>query len=395
MEKYLEQVKSYIDAHRDEMIAVWRDVVNLEGSTQEKDNVNLCGDRFKEEFEKAGLTCKKVFVGEGSADSLVGIIGEDRPGKPVIFSGHFDTVFPKGTFGENPFKIEDGKAYGPGCLDMKGGIVIALYVIKALNSIGYSERPLKIIFSGDEETGHRGSKGADVFLEEGKGGICAFNLETGLVDNSLCVGRKTAVRFYITVNGVESHAGNDFTSGRNAIWAAAAKIIEIQQLTDLSQGTTVNCGVIKGGTVPNAVPAKCEIAVDARFESSSEVERVKKAIAEIVEKTHVEGTSATHYWESNLPLFEPNDRVMSFCNFAVDIARKYGFEELKYKKLGGGSDAAFITEVKTPVLCSFGVRGEHNHTDREYAIVETLFDRAKLIAAIILNLKDYVPVDVD
>ncbi len=98
-----------------------------------------------------------------------------------------DTVFPTGTLGDKPFRIEDDNAYGPGVLDMKGGIIIFLYVIKALNRINYKERPIKIIYSGDEEIGHKNSKGAEIILNEARGGICAFNMETGLVDNHLCL----------------------------------------------------------------------------------------------------------------------------------------------------------------------------------------------------------------
>src|SRR5699024_6041606 len=129
------------------------------------------------------------------------------------FSGHMDTVFPTGSFGEELFLIKDGKAHGPGVLDMKGGIIIALYAIKALNHIGYNERPLKIIISGDEEIGHINSSGNDIITKEAEGGVCAFNLETGRADHSLCIGRKGRIECHVTVNGVESHAGNDFESG--------------------------------------------------------------------------------------------------------------------------------------------------------------------------------------
>ncbi len=103
-------------------------------------------------------------------------------------------MFAKGTFGANPFRIEDGKAYGPGALDMKGGIVISLYVIKALESIGFNEHPIKVIYVSDEEIGHRNSSGSDLYLKEGEGGICAFNMETGLVDGRLCGKKGGGVR---------------------------------------------------------------------------------------------------------------------------------------------------------------------------------------------------------
>ena len=393
MDERMKEIISYVDAHRDEMIALWKDLVNLEGSSKEKANLDLVAARIKEAMEEAGATVTMVEDGPVPAEApitVLGVVGADRPGKPVVLSGHYDTVFPKGTFGENPFRIEGDKAYGPGVLDMKGGIVIAIYVVKALNAIGFKDRPIRLIFCGDEEIGHPKSTAGQLFQSESKGCACAFNLETGLVDNSLCVGRKTANNYTVEVTGVESHAGNDFESGRSAIAEACLKVTEIQALTDLSKGTTVNTGTIQGGTVPNAVPGYCKFVVNARFESYEEFDRVNAAVVEICNRNHIDGTHTTvQYHKKAFPIFECTPAVMGFWEFSSKIADRYGFEKLGHKKLGGGSDASGICFVGTPVICSYGVRGEHNHTDREYALVETLFERTKLISAIIKDLGEY------
>lgn len=388
MEKTLNAIYNYIDSKKDEMINLWEEIVNLESYSREKDKVDILAERLKSEFEKEGFNCRLVDVG-ANGKTLVGVLGEERCSKPVVFSGHMDTVFPTGTFGESPFKIVDGKAYGPGCLDMKGGIIISLYVAKALNSVGYDERPIKIILSGDEEIGHINSTGAEVIMEEAKGGICGFNMETGLIDNSICIGRKGRMECHITVDGVEAHAGNDFTSGRNAIEEMAYKIIELQKLTDLESGTTVSVGKIEGGTVSNAIPAQCKVEVDIRFEKMDEMEKIKKKIEEICNVTHVDGTSTKWEIVSSMAAFETTDEVMKFYEFVNETSQKYGFGTMEGRKLGGSSDAAYINMVKTPVLCSFGVRGQWNHTVREYALVDSLFERAKLISTIILNLKNF------
>ncbi|MGO0862688.1 M20/M25/M40 family metallo-hydrolase, partial [Clostridioides difficile] len=161
----------------EEIISLWKEIVNIESYTNCKESVNKVAEKLKCEFEKEGLDCDLIDVGNNGS-TLVGTLGSNRNEKPIIFSGHMDTVFEIGTFGENPFKIMEGRAYGPGVLDMKGGIVISLYVIKALNKIGYKDRPIKIVFSGDEEIGHKDSKGGDLILKEAKGGLCAFNMET-------------------------------------------------------------------------------------------------------------------------------------------------------------------------------------------------------------------------
>jgi glutamate carboxypeptidase len=388
MIKNLDKVKKYIDDHRDEMIQTWKEIVQMESYAREPEKVDMAGQRLKSEFEKTGMTCKLVDAG-ANGKSLVGILGEDRKGDPVVFSGHFDTVFPSGSFGDELFKIEDGKAHGPGALDMKGGIVIALYVIKALNHIGYDERPLKIVLSGDEEIGHLNSTGAEIIMREAKGAVCAFNMETGLLNNDLCIGRKGRVECHITVNGVESHAGNDFSSGRSAIEEMAHKIIEIQKLTDLGSGTTVSVGKIKGGTVSNAVPALCKIEIDIRFEKDEQMNLVMKQLEEISSRTYVDGTSTLCEFVNAMPAYETTQGVLSFFDYVNRTAKEYGFPEMGGVSLGGSSDASFITKVGTPVICSFGVRGKWNHTLKEYAVVESMFERAKLISAVVLNLTNF------
>lgn len=385
MSTYLNEISKFVDENRKEIISLWKEIVNIESYTNCKESVNRLAEKLKCEFEKEGLDCDLIDVGNNGS-TLVGTLGSNRNEKPIIFSGHMDTVFEIGTFGENPFKIMEGRAYGPGVLDMKGGIVISLYVIKALNKIGYKDRPIKIVFSGDEEIGHKDSNGGDLILKEAKGGLCAFNMETGLVDNSLCVGRKGRIGCNIHVKGVETHAGNDFEGGRNAIEEMANKILQIQKLTNLEVGTTASVSIIKGGRVSNSIPEDCSIEVDLRFEKVEEMENVKKRIQEICEYTYIEGTSTHVDFVSEMMPFETTEDVMKFHKFVNTVSKENGFGEINAKRLGGSSDASYLTIANVPTICSFGVKGEWNHTSREYALVDSMFERVKLISTIVLNL---------
>ncbi|MGX9755588.1 M20 family metallopeptidase [Clostridioides difficile] len=385
MSTYLNEISKFVDENREEIISLWKEIVNIESYTNCKESVNKVAEKLKCEFEKEGLDCDLIDVGNNGS-TLVGTLGSNRNEKPIIFSGHMDTVFEIGTFGENPFKIMEGRAYGPGVLDMKGGIVISLYVIKALNKIGYKDRPIKIVFSGDEEIGHKDSKGGDLILKEAKGGLCAFNMETGLVDNSLCVGRKGRIGCNIHVKGVETHAGNDFEGGRNAIEEMANKILQIQKLTNLEVGTTASVSIIKGGRVSNSIPEDCSIEVDLRFEKVEEMENVKKRIQEICGDTYIEGTSTHVDFVSEMMPFETTEDVMKFHKFVNTVSKENGFGEINAKRLGGSSDASYLTIANVPTICSFGVKGEWNHTSREYALVDSMFERVKLISTIVLNL---------
>ena len=388
-QQQLAKIYAYLDENQEQMVSVLEEVVNIESFSRQPEDVRKVAEKFKQLFEAEGVKCELVEVGT-NGPTLLGILGAERQAKPVIFSGHMDTVFESGVFEQPLFRREGNKAFGPGVLDMKGGIIISLFVIKALNAAGFTDRPLKIAFSGDEEIGHENSRGAEVLREAAVGGACAFNLETSKPDNTLCYGRKGRQETFITVTGVESHAGNDFLSGRNAIAEMAHKIIEIQKLTDLDKGTTVTCSIIKGGTITNAVPKECILGGECRFVTTLEHERYKKQIAEICEKTYLEGTTTELKFTSGFAAYEKTEQVMSFFKFVQETAQQCGLEEVKGTELGGSSDASYIQMAGTPVVCSFGIKGEHNHTTREYALLDSMSPRGKLIASVILNLDKYV-----
>lgn len=381
----LDQICKFLDEKQEEMYSTLEEVVNIESYACEVENVRKVAAKFKELFEAEDFQCELLEVG-ANGPTLVGTLGTERKGKPVIFSGHMDTVIKSGVYETPVFRREGNRAFGPGVLDMKGGIIIALYIVKALNAVGYDDRPLKIAFSGDEEIGHTGGRGAAVLQEAALGGACAFNLETGFIDNSLCYGRKGRQEFSVTVTGVESHAGNDFISGRNAIAEMAHKIIELQALTNMAKGTTVTCATIHGGTITNAIPKECVIGGECRFSTVAEMENFKKRAQEICDKTYIDGTSTKLEYLSGMSPYEDTDQVRQFWEFIRDIAAECGFEEIKGKTVGGSSDASYIQMAGTPVICSIGIKGEWNHTTREYALLDSMSPRGKLIASVILNL---------
>lgn len=388
MENILKEVFNFVDCKKEEMISFWQEIVNIESYTNNKESIYNVANILKSAFEEEGFQCELV-PSEPNGCTLTGILGSDRKNKPVIFSGHMDTVFELGTINKRPFTIKEGKAYGPGVLDMKGGIVIALYIVKALNHIGFDERPIKIIFSGDEEIGHYKSNGANIIYDFAKDALCAFNMETGLIDNCLCIGRKGRIGCEIVVNGVESHAGNDFLSGKNAIEETCFKVIDIRKLTNLEAGTTCSTTVIEGGKINNSIPKKCKISLDIRFDKVSEMKKVKESLKEICDKSYIDGTTTELIFTSEMMPYETTDDVLNFHTFVKDIALNNNFGEIGAKKLGGGSDASYLTIANVPTLCSCGVKGQWNHTVDEYAIIDSLFERTKLLSTVILNLNKF------
>lgn len=388
MNAYREQVIAYFDSHRDEMLEKWKQLVNLEGRFDEKENVEKAQAWLRGEMESAGFRCWTEPSRPDRCSVLLGVWGEGNPGKPVVFGGHIDTVHPKGSFGKDePFCIRDGKAYGPGVLDMKGGVIIALYVVKALGELGFAGRPIKFIFAGEEEGDHVGTDVDLLFTEESRGALCAFNMETGHITNSLCVGRKTQYTFTATVHGKGGHAGNEFEKGHNALHEAVYKLADLIPLTDLSKGTTVTASVLHCGKNTSSIPDTCEFAVDVRIMNAEEGRRIEEAFAKVMDHSYVPGTSTEYSLEkAKLHEFEPNGQIMKLWDFVNRTAADNGFAPFGKITLGGASDTGSIARAGIPVLCSCGVIGEFNHNIKEYAVVDSLFDRAKIYTLAVLDM---------
>ena len=384
----VKKVEMYVEEHREEIVKKYEELINLKDFWRDAKDVDVVGQWLKNEFDAEGFDCELLDFAPESGKLLMGTLEADRKGKAILFSGHMDTALASDLYPDKPFKIVDGNAYGPGVLDMKGGILISLYVVKALNSAGYTDRPIKILYAPDEEGLHNYTTVAKFITENSSDCLFAFNMETGLMDNGLAVGRKGRLGIDVFVTGKSAHAGAAFLDGISSIEEMAHKVLDFQALTDLEKGTTVNTGVIKGGTIPNAVPAECMCQLDIRFKTADEMNRVKDAVAKICEKNYVKGTTCT-YKELNLftPL-ETDEKIMKLYEFMSQTAKNYGYPDTKPTQVGGCSDATFIQAAGTPVLCSCGVRGNWNHTTREFAIVDSLYDRINWFAAAIIDSGD-------
>lgn len=216
MKAPIEEINAFVDRNKEGMLLFWEQLVNRQAGSKEVDRVNRIMHFLKEHFEQEGIDCRLV-DSKGSADVLVAELNADVPGAPLLLSGHCDTVFPSGSYPEDPFHIEDGFARGPGVLDMKCGVAQIFYLLVALKHFGYHDRPVKAILVGDEETSHYGGIADQILKDEAKGALCCFNMESGRLDHCMTVGRKGCLDCHITVRGVAAHAGNDYVKGRNAI----------------------------------------------------------------------------------------------------------------------------------------------------------------------------------
>ncbi len=385
-------IKDFLANEYENILKIWEDMVNLEGTRFEEQAMTKVANFIKAQFEEVGMEMELIPTYPGIAPYVYGVLNKESTKEPIIFSGHFDTVYKKGHFGDNPFRIEDGKAYGPGALDMKGGIVISLFVIKALKKIGYTDRPIKVFFFSDEEGPPLAGNTRPIHLLQEKinSGVCAFNMETGLPDNKLCTSRKSAVSGNITITGVSAHSGANFTDGKSAIEEMAHKIIEVQSLTQLDKGIIVSIGVVQGGTAMNTVADNCQIDFSMRFVRKSDAEETIKKIEDICSKSVIEGTKISFAHINNMDAFECSEDVVRLYEFLEMVSKDTDAPLTGHVHLGGGSDASKFSNQGIPVICAGGVPGMHNHSPREVAYVDGMLNRIELYYKSIMRIEEFV-----
>jgi glutamate carboxypeptidase len=385
MDDRKKQAFDFIDRHRQDMLALWADLVTHESPSADKPAVDALALKVRDILATDGGDARIVAFPD-AGNMVVATIGGDRAGRPVGLLGHYDTVFPGGTTAERPFCIRDGRAYGPGVLDMKGGVVILLYALKALRAAGYADRPIRVVLAGDEEVAHQASDAAAVFQRELAGCVAAFNCETGFVDDRLVVGRKGGGTYTMQVQGVAAHVGNAPEKGRSAILEIAHKIVDIHALTDLAAGTTFSVGTITGGSTSNTCPAEARIEIDVRCTTAAAEARFVAQLLEVSEKTYIEGTHTTLSGKMGFSPMETTPEVMRLFEFVAATSRAHGLPQPKAVRSGGGSDSSNAVVAGVPTVCAMGVKGEGNHAPTEYALVDSLFERCKLLAACILDI---------
>ncbi len=382
-----QQVRKFIQENRQEMIKLWETIVNIESSVLDKNGVDAVCAVLKKEMDFMGMTTR-VIEHSNAGNMLVGEWNA-QPGKqPIVFSGHMDTVFPKNAL-HNKFHIKDGKATGAGVLDMKAGLVISLYIIKALQHIGFTEFPIKCVFVGDEENAHFNSDAKKEMAEEIRGALADFNFETGNIKDGIVVGRLGAQLFCIDVQGVAAHSGNDPLVGRNALQEAAEKIVRLQHLNDISGGKLVNVAMIEAGIKENIIPGTCKMQGCIRFQSDKIFEELNAEMDKIIKESYVDGTSSRIERAGKIDCMERTPGNDKLFNFAKSIGEEIGYHGLHAIQVGGGSDASVATKVGVPSICGVGVKGEWNHTDKEYAVVESLFERCIWLTMVITRFQEF------
>jgi glutamate carboxypeptidase len=303
--------------------------------------------------------------------------------RPALVLGHFDTVWPAGTLERLPFRVEDGRIKGPGVLDMKASLVMLFHALEVLDERGLDRpRPVWVLLTSDEEIGSPSSRGSiETVAKE-----AAYVLvpEPALPDGSLKTARKGLGRYELRVNGRAAHAGVDPENGVSAVLELAHQVIRMHELADPLQGTTLNVGLISGGTTANVVPAQALAQIDTRVASMTEADRLDRQLRAL--RPVLQGTSLEVSGGMSRPPMERTDGIASLFQQASEIGRALGLT-LTEGSTGGGSDGNFTAALGVPTLDGLGARGGGAHADSEHILMDSLPERAALLASLLLALK--------
>jgi len=368
----------HLVTHLPPMLNTLEDWVNHDSPTFDKPAVDALGRQVAGAFSELGAsveTCPQSEYG----DHLRITWGQGD--RQILLLGHFDTVWPVGESARRPFTVHDGKAAGPGINDMKSGIVIGLYALRAL--VETTQTPthrLVYLLTSDEEDGSPTSR---EFIEaEAQCSDCVLVLEPSRY-GSLITWRKGIGRFIIEVTGLAAHSGVDPEKGVSAIEEMAHQILKLQAMTDMASGTTVNVGVVQGGSRVNVVAGSAQAECDLRVMTAAEGERMERAILGL--KPVLEGTSIKASGGINRPPFEESEAGLALYERAQVIGAQLGLD-IDRTGTGGGTDGNFTAALGVPTLDGLGVVGEGSHALHEQILIDSLPQRAALLAELILDL---------
>lgn len=367
----------------DDMIGRLRPWIETESPTFDASAVNRMVEVAAYDFAAAGATIEFIPGRMGFGGSLRARFPHKDQGKPgILVSGHLDTVHPLGVLNINPYRREDGKLYGPGIQDMKGGNFVALEAMREIARSGLATKlPVTFLLTPDEEVGTPSTR--DLIEQEALKNKYVLVPEPALRDGGAVVGRYAIARYNLETVGKPSHAGWLLKEGRSAIRRMAEKIIEIEALT--TDDCTFSVGVIHAGQWVNCVSSSCNAEALSMAKTEKDLEDgVARIMALGGDKDGVELIVTRGVTR---PVWEPGQpQDMKLFNFANNIAKEIGFT-MSVQSSGGGSDGNFTGALGVPTIDSIGVRGEGLHTLGEHIFEDSLVERARLHAGLFLSLE--------
>jgi glutamate carboxypeptidase len=374
----MSRLLDYLLTRQADMVRFLEQLVRLESPSSEREAVNAVAAMVAQAFDELGAHVERVPQG-AFGDHLRVLWGQGE--RQILLLGHMDTVWPVGELERRPFRVSDDRASGPGVFDMKGGLVVGLYALAALKETGVTPaHRLVFLFNSDEEVGSCSSR--PLIEEEARRSDAVLVLEPSRED-ALVTWRKGVGRFELEVQGLASHSGAAYERGVSAVQELAHQILRLEGMTDLGRGTTVNVGVVEGGSKVNVRPASAWAAIDLRVLTAAEGRRMTEQIQNLSPVNPevtliVSGGMNRPPWESSRgsnALFERARRVGEGLGMDLSPAGT-----------GGGSDGNFSAALGVPTLDGLGIVGDDAHALTEWADLGSLAPRAALLAELVVDL---------
>ena len=363
------------------LVARLRELVEVESPSEDKAAVDRAGAVVAGWVAEMGGVVKRHKQKEfGDVLELRFGAGRSRRGR-VLLLGHLDTVWPMGTLAKMPWREAEGndgigRIWGPGVVDMKAGVVMALEAIAAAQAVG-SQRPVTLLLVSEEEVGSPVSRAITEKVARECEAVFVLEPAQGLAYKTA---RKGVGHFELRVEGVASHAGVDYGSGHSAVREMARLVETVSGFTDLKRGLTVNVGVIAGGTRSNVIAAECRAEVDVRIAKASDAARVERMFRGL--KVTDKACRLTVSGGINRPPMERKAGTIALFKRARKLAAEMGFV-LEEAATGGGSDGNFTAGIGVATLDGMGAVGAGAHADHEHVVRKHLVERTALLAGMI------------
>lgn len=367
---------AYFRARTPEMLVLLRQLVEHESPTSSKTHVDALGALLADHCLKLGAQVTLVPF-ETVGDVLLAKWNADAPGKPIMLLAHHDTVWPVGTLETMPLREEDDIIYGPGVVDMKGGIVVALQALRGLiDRDALPNRPIWLFSNSEEETGALHTR--DLICETAREVGLVLVVEPAAEGEAIKTWRKGIARYTVHTKGRAAHSGQAPEQGINAIIEAAHQALAIHALNDLPNGTSTSVNMLNGGIAMNVIPPEASLTVDVRFMMASEAQRVDQAMKQL--GPTLPGAQVIVEGGIDRGPLERNDMMLRAFGQLREIAASIGLEQLREEGSGGASDGNFTAAMGIPTLDGMGAGGSGLHAAHEQVHIWSLHRRAALLA---------------
>jgi len=372
-----ETITDFLKGQEPEMFRLLREMVLIQSNSYNKKGIDRVVALIQSAFKNNKVFCH-IVKQKTFGNHLIVRSFEKAPAKTqVLLVGHMDTVFPEDTT-FNWYEEDKINSYGPGVIDMKGGLVAGIFAIKALEFAGLLEKiPITFFFNSDEEIGSRNSR--KLIVDEAIKSAFSFVMEAGGLAGKIVTGRKGIISAKLDIKGKAGHAAFAGKDKASAILELAHKTIAFESLNDHKRGITVNVGKIKGGIGPNTVSENATAFIDFRFSSIEDKRYLEGKIKDIVKKQHTPKTSCKAEILTSRPPMNHCTANRELFDTVKDVA-KYLNLSLKEEFRSGASDANLIAQQKIPVIDGLGPIGGKDHSKDEYMIKDSLVQKATLIA---------------